>query len=200
MQIGVSPFENGFEGQPPFSDGTLVETAPVGQFSEAYILREDPIRSAFRFIKGNILVTLQGPVSVDDAVKIAQNLEQRLPENLTVLTPITFPETLDSIAAADFENWMLGECTPDNDVAEPMTVIEGRFGYCMHFDWVAQEPYNGRLLEYAVYDLKNQEYVIKYSSAHGFGGMLFTPGAPGNYEMRVAKDGVLVAVLPFEVR
>jgi hypothetical protein len=200
MRIAAAPFENGFVGQPWEFEGTLVETAPVGQFSEAHLLSEDPIRSAFRFIKGNILVTLQGPISVDDAVKIAQNLEQRLPEHLTTLTPITFPETLDPIAAAQFENWMLGECTPDSEVAEHMTVIEGRLGYCAHFDWVAQEPFSVRLLEYAVYDLNNQEYVIKYSAAHGFGGMLFTPGMPGNYELRVAKDDVLVAILPFEVR
>lgn len=199
MQIAASPFENGLEGRPG-NDGTLVETALVGQFSEAYLLRADPISSSFRFIKGNVLMSLHGPISVDDAVKIAQNLEQRLPENLTALTPITFPETLDPVAAADFENWMLGECNADNDVAAPMTVIEGRFAYCMHFDWVGKEPYSSRILEYAVYDLQNQEYVIKYSSAHGFGGLLFTPQAPGNYEMRVAKDGVLIAVLPFEVR
>jgi hypothetical protein len=66
-------------------------------------------------------------------------------------------------------------------------------------DWVAQEPYNSHKLEYAIYDVKNQVYVFKYSSVHGF-GQLFLPGLTGNYEMRVAMDDVLIAILPFEVR
>ncbi len=199
MQIATSPFEKGDKGLQLDGKGTFVDTVPVGQFSVAYLLSEDPIRSDFRFFKGNILVILQGSITIDDAVKLAQIIEARLPENLTVLTPITFPDTLDPVAATQFDNWMMGECTPDNDVATPMTVIGGGFGYCLHYDWVGQEPYNDRLLEYAVYDLKNQAYVIKYSSAHE-SGMLFLPGMPGNYELRVAKGDVLIAVLPFEVR
>jgi hypothetical protein len=199
VRIATTPWKEGARGVQLGGTGTLTDTVPVGDFSEAYVVSEDPPTTEFNFGKGNVLVVLRGPIAIDDAIKLAQNLEQRIPNIVAELTPITFPDTLDPIAAAKFENWRIGECTPDNDVAVPMTVIAGGFGYCVHSDWVAQEPYSGRLLEYAVYDLKNQVYMIKYSSAHGF-GMLFLPGMPGNYELRVAKDDVLIAVLPFEVR
>jgi hypothetical protein len=189
-------------GLQPGSTATLVDTVPVGQHSVAYMLRDDPPSSQFRFAKGNILVTLSGPITVEAAVKLAQILEARIPESLTALTPITFPDKLNPEAAAKFDSFVLGKCTPENKVADPQTVFSAQetlFTNCLQMDWVAPEPYNSHKLEYAIYDVTDQVYMLKYSSAHGF-GQLFMPGLPGNYEMHVAMDDVLIAVLPFEVR
>jgi len=49
---------------------------------------------------------------------------------------------------------------------------------------------------YAIYVPQNQGYIAKYSSANGFKGSTFIPQQPGQYEMRIAADDVLVAVLP----
>ena len=201
IKIVTTPYEQGAVGLQFGHTGTPVESVTVGQFSEAYLISEDPLISEFSFVKGNILVTLQGPLTMDDAVKLAQILEARIPENITELTPITFPDTLDPIAAAKFENFAMGQCTPENTVAVPMTVFstQERFNNCLQMDWIASEPYNSHKLEYVIYDVQNQKYMVKYSSAHGL-GMLFLPGLPGIYEMRVAMDDALIAVLPFEVR
>jgi hypothetical protein len=201
VYVAPKPYEIGAVVTQLSSDGTLVETAPVGSFSAAYLISENPPYSSFSFVKGNTLVKINGPVTVEEAVTLAKKLELRIPDNVTELTPITFPDQLDPAAAAQFGNYLLGECTSESTVTAPLTVlsVQNRFNYCLQMDWVDQEPDSNYKLEYAIYDVQNQEYIFKYSSTHGFGS-LFLPGQPGNYELRVAVDDALVAALPFEMR
>ncbi len=201
VRINKKPWKIGAGGLQLGSTGTLVDSTQVGDFSEAYLVSEDPPSSEFNFIKGNIRVAFRGPISVDAAVKVAQILEKRIPDSLAEVPPLTFPEELDPTAAAKFGNWALGKCTPDNTVAVPQTIFSSKenIGNCLQMDWIAPEPYGSHVLQYAIYDVQSQQYLVKYSSAHSIGQVIL-PGMAGSYEMRVALDAHLIAVLPFTVQ
>ena len=205
LTVANKPYDGISENLLSDSRGTPVDAPLVGQYSQFYLVREDPLQSSFTFVKRNVLVTLYGPISVDAAVKLAQTMEARITEGISNPPPITFPDQLDTIFAAKyFKPIALGKCSEDSKDFAPTAVFSTTQIFttepCIQMEWASQEAENIKKLEYAIYDLQSQAYIIRYSSAHGFAGTLLLPRMPGKYEMRVAADDVLVAVLPFEVQ
>jgi len=203
LTVANEPFEKIPDGLSYGQGGTPVDTVLVGQSSQAYLESEDPLKSSFVFIKGNVLVELLGPISVDTALKLAQIMEARIPELVSDLTPITFPEALDSETYAKyFSSISLGLCSSDDQSFTPASVFSSQdwTSVCIQMlPMASQDLARFQKYSYADYVPQDQNYVAKYSSAHGFSGTIFTPQQPGQYEMRIAVDDVLVAVLPFEV-
>lgn len=203
LTVAKEPYEKIPDELSYSQGGTPVAVAPVGQSSQAYVTSENPPRSTFVFIKENVLVGFSGPVSVDTLLKLAQTMETRIPENVSDLSPITFPDTLDSETFAKyFSSISLGTCSPADQSFTPAAVFSSQdwTSICIQMLQAAQDLSSIHKYSYAIFDPQEKSYTAKYSSPYGFRGFIFTPQQPGQYEMRIALDDVLVAVLPFEVR
>lgn len=188
---------------PPGADGVngnpVASAFVVGQISQAYTIGDDPLNTAFVFVKGKALVMLRGnDLTLEAAAELAQTLAERLPEVIPEPQPITFPEVLDpALFAQYFQEVTLAKS--DDSPLPPGTVFEGEFP-C----WISEQIARVESYETAVYNLETKTYVHKQSQPFGLEvgrqghGCLFV--LPGRYEFRLAVDGVLVSAIPFEIR
>ena len=203
LTVAKTPYEKIPDGLSFGQESSLVDTVLVGQSSQAYLRSENPPSSAFVFIKGNTLVGLSGPIPVDTALKLAQIMEARIPELVSDLSPITFPESFDSETfSKNFTSIDLGLCSSEDRSFTPNNIFSSQnwTSACIQMQLASPDSTMIQKYSYAVYVPQNQGIIAQYSSAHGFSGLIFIPQQPGQYEMRIAADDVLVAVLPFEVR
>ncbi len=130
-------------------------------------------------------------------------MEARLPDLVSDLSPITFPEAFDSETFTKyFTSLDLGLCSSEDQSFTPNNIFSSQnwTSACIQMQLASPDLTIFQKYSYAVYVPQNQGYIAKYSSPHGFKGSIFIPQQPGQYEMRIAADDVLVAVLPFEVR
>ena len=203
LTIATKPYEKLPDESQSGGGGTPVESAQVGQSSRLYVTGENPTRVIFSFIKGNVSVNIAGPISVETALNLAQIMEKRIPELVSDLTPITFPETLDAATfAKHITSIGIGTCDSNYQNFTPTAIFAAQDlnSFCFDLQLPTEELDQSRNISYALYDLQEQKFLFKYSSAHGFAGYIWVSSKPGQYEMRVAWDDVLVVILPFEVQ
>ncbi len=155
LTVSKKPYEKIPDGA---QSGTPVALAQAGQGSQAYVTGENPGRAGFRFIKGNVLVELNGPVSTDTALKLAQIIAARLPDLVSDPPAITFPETLDPAAYTEhFSSIGIGTCDSQYQKFTPATVFAAQDIHSFCIDLKAKDdPATIHKYSYAVYDVQSQ--------------------------------------------
>jgi hypothetical protein len=218
ITIAQQPWENlpaeRFPGSENYSSqpATEVDAPLVGQSSQAFEYGGDPSQVSLSFITGNALVNLYARgFTTHDLADLAKLIEAQLPEMLPEPAPISFPDQLDQETFAKyFKEVAIGSLASDGGV-EPAN----SFRFDQQFfvwDYVpvsdtvfenVEKDYDTPVWETAVYDLQTGEYVFRNSAIGSSRGM--KPGCascnltPGQYEFKLAVDGVLVASIPFEI-
>lgn len=203
LTVASAPYEKIPENLGIGQDWTPVEAPVVGKASNASQSDGDPSQSAVIFVKGNVLAEIYGPISMDTALALAQVMEQRIPQSNVDPAPITFPETLDAQTSAKyFSSIDLGICSPDGQSFTPATTFTSQDWNtaCIQMQPASQDYENIQKYSYAVYDPQGQRFSVRYDAHYGFSGMIFIFEKSGNFELRIAVDDVLVAVIPYEMR
>ena len=203
LTVASAPYEKIPENVGTGQGWMPVEAPVVGTASNAYQKDGNPSQSELYFIKGNVLAQITGPISMDTTLALAQVMEQRILQGNTDPAPITFPETLDAQTSAKyFSSIDLGICSPDGQSFTPAAAFTSQDWNtaCIQMQPASQDSANIQKYSYAVYDPQGQRLTVRYDSHHGFAGMIFIFEKPGNFELRIALDDVLVAVIPYEMR
>lgn len=187
-----------FFGNNPIADPLL------GENSIAY---KNNGWSTYIFYKGNALVSIsgylsdeeiakRGELSLDDMVNLGKVIEARLPNELP-LSPITFPEQLDQ---AEYDQFLKSlaltkQGNGSNDL-NPTNTFSTSDTICLSMEFI-DEPQS---LMFAIFDIEDNLYIQKYIPEHSNPCTFLTSSHPGQYEMRLAINDKLVAILPFEVQ
>ena len=174
--------------------GTALEDPLIGQNSAAYL---GGSYLTYAFYKGNALVKIMGDLQLEEAVKLAQIIEARLPETIE-FTPIAFPDQLDqALASQALNSLILGKQAPGSSDITPSNTFAMSDSYCLSMDLVdPEQPFS-----LAIYDVQEEIYIQKYIMEQRFYCSPFAGVShPGAYELRFAINDTLVASLPFEIQ
>lgn len=186
-----------------FGNNTFPD-ALLGENSIAYKNNGLP---TYIFYKGNALISIsgylsdeeiakRGELSLDDMVNLGKVIEARLPNELP-LSPITFPEQLDQAEYDQFlKSLALTKQESENNNLNPIITFSTSDTICLSMEFI-NEPQS---LMFAIFDVQDNLYIQKYIPEHSNPCTFITSSHPGQYEMRLAINDKLVAILPFEVQ
>jgi hypothetical protein len=219
ITIAQQPWEkipaDGFTGLEYFAYENAAQDEPLllDQNSQGFVYAGDPSQGNLVFIKGNALVSLYASgITSDDVVNLGKLLAAGLPDTLPVQPPISFPDQLDPEAFSKYFTEVTIGNFSNGDSIEPANSFPFEnqlFGwdYVPASDtqyWNLEERgYDAPVWEIAVVDLQTGQYVYRNAaiwSAVGMKPVCFLCNlTPGQYEFKLAMQGVLVFSAPFEI-
>lgn len=188
----------------PASANNLIEDPLLGKNSLAY---KNEGFLTYTFYKGNSLISLSGYLSegeiskrgeltVEDMVNLGKIIDARLPNELQ-FSPISFPEQLDQ----EEYNHFLKSLTLAKQGSGSVELVESKTfsptdSICLSMEF--NDTPQSRM--FAIFDVQENVYIQKFITLHTQNCTFLINYHTGQYEMRLAINDKLVAVLPFEIK
>ena len=196
MDNSITVAAQAFTEVPDLSNyaGTPLEDPLIAQNARAYLGNSI---LTYVIYKGNALIKIMGVLQLEEAVKLAQLIESRLPETIE-FTPIAFPDQLEqALASQSLNSLILGKPAPGSNATTPSDTFAMSDMYCLSIDLVdPEQPFS-----FAIYDVQEDVYVQKFVPEHtNYCSPFIGVSHPGAYELRFAINDTLVASLPFEIQ
>lgn len=176
----------------------------LGENSAAYINNGN---LTYIFYKGNTLVSLSGYLSdqeivkrgeltLEDMVNLGQIVDARLLDELP-LTPLTFPEQLDQ---AEYDQYLKSlalakQVSGSYDLVQAETFLPSD-SICLSMEFI-ERPQS---YMFAIFDVQNNIYIQKYIPENSSPCTYLTGPHSGQFELHLAINDKLVAILPFVIQ
>ena len=175
--------------------GTRIEDPILEGNAQAFLSYGNIIYS---FFKGNALVRINAALPLEEMVRLGKIIESRLPDQLAY-SPIIFPEQLDTATFSKYFNSisLAKDNVGSNEPTPTTTFSKEDFKVCLSSDIKGSyENFPNSATASAIYDVEEKVYVLKTVSERGLtcSELIFLPH-PGQYEVRVSINNVLVAIL-----